>query len=154
MKKAELERIYDILKREGEIEYGHTISRETLSGMFVTDPADFETWDYIDPLLALKDYLEQEHGMFCKTCQGNLLIGELNEAPYFCKKRRRRADGIEKRTKKVLENLNYRNMSSTARAEAMLEKRLLDMKMRNSRLLMRQIEIYEMPEEDEDNDEE
>ncbi len=148
MKKEEIERIFTKLCDMGEIKHGHTIDRETLASLFDVDVTD--TWDYVDPLLNLKAYLEEKEGMFCTTHMGDLCIAKLNDAPEYSRRRRKKADNIDKRTKKILENLDYREMNSGARAEAMLEKRLLELKLRNSRLIMREIEYYEIPEDDEE----
>ena len=148
MKKEEMERIYDKLDKIGEIGHGNLIERETLRLLFNVD--SFDSWKYLNPLLELKKYLETEKGMYCAVPDGNLYIEEADEAAYCSKKRRQRADNIDKRNKQTLEKLDYRVMSSTARAEAMLEKRLLEMKLRNSRLIMREIEYYEVPEDEED----
>ena len=149
MKKSDIEKIFETLNDEGMIHYGRMIPKETLGALFGTD--DYNHGDYIYPLLELKGYIEQERGMFCETRQGNLYIGLADEAPEYSRKRRRRADNLDKRTRNILDNMNYRNMSPGARAEAMLEKRLLDMKLRHSRLIIREIEYY--VEDDEDDEE-
>ena len=143
MKKEELEKIYRNLCEMGEIKHNHVIDREILGNCF--DTSNYETWDYISPFLEFKSYLEQEIGMFCTSNQGDLCIASLNDAAEHSKIRRKRSENLDKRTKKTLERLDYRAMSSTARTEAMLEKRMLEMKLRNSRLIMREIEYYEVP---------
>jgi|SRR5208282_420545 len=150
MKKEELENVYNKLCEAGHIKYGYIISRHVLGHLFETQ--NFESWDYIDPLLCFKAYLEQEIGMFCTTQQGDLCIAKINDAPIYSKQRRKRADNLDRRTKKILENIDYKEMSSSARAESMLEKRLLEMKLRHSRLIMREIEYYEISEEDTEED--
>jgi hypothetical protein len=145
MKKADIENIFERLNDEGLIKYGSEIRKEALGICFGTD--EYDHGDYIYPLLELKGYIEQDRGMFCETRQGNLYIGHADEAPEYSRKRRRRADNLDKRTRKILETMNYRNMSPSARAEAMLEKRLLEMKLRHSRLIIREIEYYVDDEE-------
>ncbi len=149
MKKEELERIYIKLCDMGEIRYGHSISSKTLSKLFGVE--EDELWSC---RLTLKGYLEEKEGMFCKIDQGDLNIGKLNDTSEHSKRRRKRADNLDKRTRKILENIDYREMSSSARSEAMLEKRLLDLKLRNSRLIMREIEYYEISEEEIEDEEE
>lgn len=152
MKKEELAKVYEKLIAEDEIKYGHTIYRETLGRVFGT--TKWDSWDYIDPLLNFKAFLEQEMGMFCTTEKGDLIIAAINDAPEYSKRRRNRADRLDLRTKRILEALNYKAMNSQARCEAMLEKRLLDIKLRNSRLVMREVEYYEIAEDEKSDDDE
>ena len=148
MKKEKIEFIAQCLVEQGILKYGCEISKEILGKFFECN--EYNTGEYIYPLLELKGYVEQEMGMFCKTHHGNLCIGMADVAPEYLRKRRRKGDNLDKRTRNILENINYRNMSAGARSEAMLERRMLEMKLRHSRLIIREIEYYEVQDEDEE----
>ena len=141
MKKKELERIYQNLVDEGHIGYGRFISASVLSSYFGIDID--ELWSF---RLILRQYLEKYKGFYVKVENDGLKINDANHSGEIALKRDRQSDQKKLRTKKTLEKIDFKVMSPSARSEATLAKRILEMKLRSSRLIMREVEYYEVNE--------
>ena len=144
MKRSDLEKIYDTLYEAGYMKHGIETPMDVLQEMFATNSDD----EYEFCLLALKSYLEEKRGMLCRIKQGALQIIEIGELNDEAKRRDRLADRKRKRIITAMENFPYHEMSRAIREESVHIKRLLDMKHRSSRLIMRQVEVYEIDEEE------
>ena len=134
--------LYKILKEKGEIKGGHIIDNGLLSDLIGS--TKFESWEYLGPVLALKEKVEEE-GFFCKIVDFNLYILPPEYNPYVAKQRIKSAIRKKLRTQRTLENTNIDSIKSKVDKEELLHQlRIISALNRQSKLILKETRYYEL----------
>lgn len=147
MNKQEKKFIFEELERLGQMNYGHMIDREILKDLFHVDTTDYTCVEYFGKFESFRQYVERKMNVFCKFRGGHLYVSHPNETGQRAKSKRQAIERKQRQAFSIVEGANYKIMNPQARAEAVHEKRILDMLRRDSKLIRREIEYYEVQKE-------
>jgi hypothetical protein len=146
MKKEELSKAYNFLSENDYIKEGNTIESDVLISLFGV--TDIESMEYIGPLILLAREIERRTGLFCKLIEKCLHIYDADDGALVAKRRFDKTQRINKHTQETLKRTDFLLLSNNeSRQKHMHQLNILNALNRQSKLIIEQINIYEVDED-------